>query len=139
MTERTPIEVTNLDRYGFSELPWSRARDRLATLPAIEDPFFLGTSGPDGRPHAAGVGALWHDGDLYFTSGAVQRTQRGATALGSLPLHLRHGLRGGHRGAVRRDSLAFLEALTPTPLPVHRERGFAVGGGLSSRQCPLCG
>ena len=31
--------------------------------------WFLSTVRRDGRPHAAGVGALWHDGDLYFTSG----------------------------------------------------------------------
>ena len=29
---------------------------------------FLGTTRPDGRAHAAGVGAIWLDGDLYFTS-----------------------------------------------------------------------
>ena len=76
MTEREPIEVTNLDRYGFSELPWSRARDRLATSAAIDVPFFLGTSRPDGRPHAARIGALWHDDTLYFTSGAGTRKSR---------------------------------------------------------------
>ncbi len=76
MTEREPIEVTNLDRYGFSELPCSRARDRLATSESSDVPFFLGTSRPDGRPHAARIGALWHDDTLYFTSGAGTRKSR---------------------------------------------------------------
>ena len=65
MTERKPIETTNLDRYGSAALPWSRPRDLLAasaTQPNTR--FFLGTVRPDGRPHAAGIGALWHDGDL---------------------------------------------------------------------------
>jgi hypothetical protein len=31
MTERWPVEVTNLDRYRFPELPWSRPGDRFAT------------------------------------------------------------------------------------------------------------
>ena len=35
-----------------------------------------GTVGPDGRPHAAGVGALWFDGDLYIVSGPGTRKSR---------------------------------------------------------------
>ena len=80
MTERTPIEVTNLDRYGSAELLWSRARDRLATSSSRDAPFFLGTTRPDGRPHAARVGALWHDDTLYFTSGAGTRKSRNLAA-----------------------------------------------------------
>jgi hypothetical protein len=74
MPDRAPAEVTNLDRYGFPPLPWSRPRDLLvAGPPQPGTPFFLGTSRPDGRPHAAGIGALWLDGDLYFTSGLGTR------------------------------------------------------------------
>src|SRR2546425_12064308 len=74
MTDRAPVEVTNLDRYGFPALPWSRPRDLLAAGPTQPDvPFFLGTSRPDGRPHATGIGALWLDGDLYFTAGPTTR------------------------------------------------------------------
>ena len=70
LSERDPIEVKNLDRYGFPALPWSRPRELLAHgTPRPEITFFLGTSRPDGRPHAAGIGALWLDGDLYFRSG----------------------------------------------------------------------
>lgn len=66
-TERQPVDVTNLDGYGFPALPWSRPRDLLATATPVT--FFLGTSRPDGRPHSAGIGAAWLDGDFYFTSG----------------------------------------------------------------------
>jgi hypothetical protein len=77
MTNREPNEITNLDRYGFSALPWSRPRDLLAARPRPDDiTFFLGTVRPDGRPHAAVVGALWLDGDLYFTSGPETRKAR---------------------------------------------------------------
>ena len=65
MTDRQPHELTNLDRYGEPVLPWSRAHDLLASGP--KGPlagFFLGTVRPDGRPHTAGIGAVWHDGDL---------------------------------------------------------------------------
>ena len=81
MTDREPVEVTNLDRYGYAELPWRRARDVLAAgPPGPEIGFFLGTVRPDGRPHAAGVGALWENGGLYFTSGAGTRKARNLAA-----------------------------------------------------------
>ena len=81
MTNRPPVEVTNLDRYGDPALPWSRPRDLLAaSTPKPTTPFFLGTSRPDGRPHATGIGALWLDGDLYFTSGPGTRKARNLAA-----------------------------------------------------------
>ena len=42
--------------------------------------FFLGTVRPDGRLHAAGVGALWHDGDLHIVSGPATRKTRNLMA-----------------------------------------------------------
>jgi hypothetical protein len=81
MTERMPSRTTNLDGYGFAELPWSRPRDLLAGAPPSADAmWFLGTTRPDGRPHAAGLGAVWHDGDLYFTSGPGTRKSRNLAA-----------------------------------------------------------
>lgn len=81
MTDRTPTRTTNLDRYGFAALPWSRAHGELvkgATGP--DTTHFLGTIGPAGRPHVAGVGAAWHDGDLYFTSNLAARKARNLAA-----------------------------------------------------------
>ena len=72
-----PIAVVNLDQYGAAVLPWSRARDLLVSdSPAADLTFFVGTVRPDGRPHAAGVGALWVDDSLYFTSGPGTRRAR---------------------------------------------------------------
>lgn len=76
MTELTPAETTNLDRYDNGELNWSRARTALTQGTGPEITFFLGTSRPDGTPHAAGVGAQWMDGDLYFTSNPAARKAR---------------------------------------------------------------
>lgn len=77
MTENMsePTSTRNLDRYGFAELPWSRARDVLAAADAPEShlTYFLGTVRPDGRPHSAGVGAVWVDDALYFKSGPGTR------------------------------------------------------------------
>jgi Pyridoxamine 5'-phosphate oxidase len=81
MTDRMPVEVTNLDRYGSAALPWSRPHDLLAgRSPTPDITFFLGTIRLDGRPHAAGIGALWLDGDLYFTSGPAARKARNLAA-----------------------------------------------------------
>lgn len=76
MTERAPADTTNLDRYGDAELEWSRARDALAAVPTPDITHFLGTCRPDGTPHAAGIGAQWLDGDLYFTSSPAARKAR---------------------------------------------------------------
>jgi len=76
MVERGPSEVRNLDRYGHPALEWSRVRDVLACGQSEHRTFFLGTVRPGGRPHAAGVGALWSDGDLYVVSGPETRKSR---------------------------------------------------------------
>jgi len=76
MTERIPIETKNLDIYGHDPLPWSRPRDLLAAGVFFGRPAFLGTVRPDGRPHSAGIGAIWMDGDIYFTSGPATRKAR---------------------------------------------------------------
>jgi pyridoxamine 5'-phosphate oxidase-like protein len=93
MPDREPIETTNLDTiYGLEAIPWSRARDVLAVgALGPEAHFFLGTVRPDGRPHAAGIGAAWYDGELYFQSGPKTRKARNlaanaaCTISGSLP------------------------------------------------------
>lgn len=73
MPERAPIETKNLDAYGNAALPWSRPRDLLAQTHEVETSVFLSTVRPDGRPHTAGVGHVWHEGDLYFTTGPGTR------------------------------------------------------------------
>jgi hypothetical protein len=80
MTDQAPVKITNLDRYGNAALLWTRARDALAATPSQNVTFFLGTVQPDGRPHAAGVGALWHNGDLYIVSGPATRKSRNLAA-----------------------------------------------------------
>lgn len=77
MPDREPTETTNLDRYGHDALPWSRPRDMLIGRPPQPDTsFFLSTTRRDGRPHVAGVGVYWHEGDLYFTAGSGTRKAR---------------------------------------------------------------
>jgi len=74
MSDRQPSSATNLDRYGNDGLAWKRAVAAMkagSSTPQVT--WFLGTAQQDGRPHAAGVGAVWHDGSLYFTSSPAAR------------------------------------------------------------------
>jgi hypothetical protein len=81
MTDRRPIETRNLDIYGSAALPWSRAQTVLDAIdPSAMITWFLGTTGASGRPHAAGVGAMWLDGDVYFTSSDTTKKSRDLSA-----------------------------------------------------------
>ena len=80
MTVREPIDTTNLDHYGNAALLWSRPRDLLAASATANTTFILGTVRPDGRPHAAAVGALWYDSDIYIVSGPQTRKSRNLAA-----------------------------------------------------------
>jgi hypothetical protein len=85
MPNHEPIETTNLNIYGSAALPWSRAREGLETglgeaSVGSGDPanrtFFLSTVGRNDKPHTAGVGAVWIDDHVWFTSGEGTRKSR---------------------------------------------------------------
>jgi hypothetical protein len=82
MPNREPIETANLGAiYESQAIPWSRPRDLLAGgALGSGTSCFLGTVRPDGRPHAAGIGAAWYDGDLYFQCGPKTRKARNIAA-----------------------------------------------------------
>ena len=86
MNRSEPIEVRNLDIYGHQALPWRQARDAIAGSFGPNAPSeqysaaTLGTVRPDGRPHAALVGAIWVDDTLYFVSGPGTRKSRNLDA-----------------------------------------------------------
>ena len=63
------------DLYGLDPIPWSRALEALEAAEPLAR-CFLATTRPDGRPHVAGVGALWDGGKVYFVSGAGTRKSR---------------------------------------------------------------
>ena len=82
MAAQEPIETSNLDIYGNDAQPWRRACDAIAAAfgPTTHSDAYtaatLGTVRPDGRPHAALVGAIWVDDALYFVSGPGTRKSR---------------------------------------------------------------
>jgi len=71
------METKNLaDLYGLDPIPWDRAREALETGKPANGTTFLATIRPDGRPHLAGVGAVWHDDKLWVVSGPGTRKSR---------------------------------------------------------------
>ena len=72
------MKTKNLaDLYELPPVPWEKA------LAALENPdapnggtWFLATTGPDGKPHLAGVGALWDNGNVYVVSGPGTRKSK---------------------------------------------------------------
>ena len=70
------LDATNLDIYGHGPIPWSRAERQLEADIGPDGRHFLATVRPDGRPHVAGVGAIWVDGRFYFVSGSETRKSR---------------------------------------------------------------
>ena len=72
------METKNLaDLYGLDPIPWSRALEILeASGPQPNGTTFLATMRPDGRPHLAGVGAIWDNGKVYIVSGDGTRKSK---------------------------------------------------------------
>lgn len=66
------MESKNLDLYGNPAIPWERAASQFEQreFHGGSGTYWLSTTCPDGRPHAAGVLGVWMDGALYFASGA---------------------------------------------------------------------
>lgn len=76
-----PVEATDLNIYEPAELPWSLVRKHFeAGIGLPETPAFLGTVGPDGRPHSTGIGPVETQGSIYFTSGPGTRKSRNLAA-----------------------------------------------------------
>jgi hypothetical protein len=71
------MDHKNLDQYGNPPIPWSRP---LAELEKFEagpgQSVWLATTRPDGRPHVAGIGAVWLDDRFYIVSGPGTRKSR---------------------------------------------------------------
>lgn len=65
------VTEKNLTIYGEKPIPWSRALDQLDA--GFDGTCWLATTRPDGRPHVAGIGALWVDGKFYIVTGAHTR------------------------------------------------------------------
>lgn len=78
--------------YGISSdpdglLPWSFADQQLAAARN----YWIVTTRPDGRPHAAPVWGVWVDGAFYFGTGPNSRKGRNLQHNPALVVHLESG------------------------------------------------
>lgn len=75
------MDTKNLaDLYGLEPVPWSRALEALGSKPVGNGTAFLATVRPDGRPHLAGVGALWAEDKMWIVSGPGTRKSQNLAA-----------------------------------------------------------
>jgi hypothetical protein len=71
------VDQKNLaELYDLDPIPWSRALEALESTDPKSRTSFLATTRPDGRPHLAGIGAVWEDDRVYFVSGPGTRKSR---------------------------------------------------------------
>ena len=72
------MKAKNLaDLYELELVPWSRAEEALNSSDAPNGgTWFLATIRPDGKPHVAGVGALWDEDSVYVVSGPGTQKSR---------------------------------------------------------------
>jgi hypothetical protein len=73
------------DRQGL--LSWNEAEKRLVQA----HNYWLSTTRPDGRPHAAPLWGVWHDGAFYFGTGTDSRKGRNLAHNPAAVLHLESG------------------------------------------------
>jgi hypothetical protein len=67
--------------YDLPPIPWERALEALdGAAGGPTQSMFLATTRPDGRPHLAGVGAIWQDGKVYVVSGDGTRKSQNLMA-----------------------------------------------------------
>jgi hypothetical protein len=75
------MDQKNLDIYGSEPIQWSRPLEQLRSFQAGPGTStWLSTTRPDGRPHTAGVGAVWFDDRFYVVSGPGTQKSRNLAA-----------------------------------------------------------
>ncbi len=89
----TPGRPATSADYGISrdlepaQCSWSKATDLLA--PARN--YWVGSTLPNGRPHAMPVWGIWQDDTLYFATGRNSRKARNLAANPAVVIHLESG------------------------------------------------
>jgi PPOX class probable F420-dependent enzyme len=68
-------------------ISWSDAEAKLEQARN----YWVGTTRPDGSPHAMPVWGLWRDGALFFSSGSTSRKSRNLAVDPRIVVHLESG------------------------------------------------
>ncbi len=77
------IDQTDLE----GMLPWNWVSERMDQ----SRNYWIGTTRPDGRPHAAPVWGVWLDETFYFSTGRLSRKGRNLAANPQVVVHLESG------------------------------------------------
>ena len=90
--EPAPERPGIVEGYGISSdeaglLPWSYVAERMET----SRNYWIGTTRPDGRPHAAPVWGVWLEGAFYFGTDRRSRKARNLRANPEIVVHLESG------------------------------------------------
>jgi pyridoxine/pyridoxamine 5'-phosphate oxidase len=91
--EPTPSRPAIPAGYGIEHspsaemIPWSAVGERLAGARN----YWLGTTRPDGRPHAAPVWGVWLNESFYFATDLASRKARNLAVSPELVVHLESG------------------------------------------------
>lgn len=72
---------------GAGLLPWSFVEERMRA----SHNYWIASTRADGRPHAAPVWGLWHEGGFYFSTGEHSRKGRNLDANPAVSVHLESG------------------------------------------------
>ena len=72
---------------GEGILPWSFVDERMTNA----GNYWVSTTRPDGRTHAAPVWGVWIDGTFYFGTGSASRKARNLAKSPHLVVHLESG------------------------------------------------
>jgi nitroimidazol reductase NimA-like FMN-containing flavoprotein (pyridoxamine 5'-phosphate oxidase superfamily) len=75
------------DGSGGERLPWSWTVERLTDARN----YWICTTCPDGRPHAAPVWGVWLDGAVWFATARASRKSRNLAANPAVIIHLESG------------------------------------------------
>lgn len=92
MSDPQPRPIAADASYGLPEQPanrppWPEIEQRLATARN----YWLSTTRPDGRAHAAPVWGVWHEGGLYFGTSRSSVKGRNLIARETAVIHLESG------------------------------------------------
>lgn len=90
--ERVGPERPKMQGYGISSgeeglLRWDWVDERMSA----SRNYWISTTRPDGRPHAAPVWGVWVDGTLYFGSGPGSQKARNLAHNPNIAVHLESG------------------------------------------------
>jgi nitroimidazol reductase NimA-like FMN-containing flavoprotein (pyridoxamine 5'-phosphate oxidase superfamily) len=116
--------------YGVPEsnegtLPWQHAVDRLTAAKN----YWVGTTRPDGRPHASPIWGVWLDGAFYFDGSPETRRGRNLAENPSIVVHLESGdevvILEGEAHAAGRPERALAERVAAAYRAKYERHGYA--------------